>query len=38
MIGSIKISRITNSTAELDGFKRVGIVEGDEFGDKVGAL
>ena len=38
MVRSIEISRVADGTAKFDRLERVGIIERDEFGDKVGTL
>ena len=38
MVAAVKIGRVTNCAAKLDGLERVGVVERDELGDKIGSL
>ena len=38
MIGSIEISRVSDSATEFYGFEWVGIIEGNEIGDKLRSL
>ena len=37
MIVGDEFGRITDGTTELDRLKRIGVVEGNEFGDNVGS-
>ncbi len=38
VVSSIKIGGVADRTTEFDGFERVGVVEGNEFGDEIWAL
>ena len=38
MVAAVKIGRVTNCASKLDGLERVGVVERDELGNKIGSL
>lgn len=38
MVAGDKVGRVADGAAKLDGLERVGVVERDELGDKIGSL
>jgi hypothetical protein len=38
VVSSVQVVQVADSAAELDGFKRIRVIEGDEFGDEIRAL
>ena len=38
VVSSVEVGGVTDRTTEFDGFKRVGVVKGNEFGDEIRAF